>query len=187
MSTALASSQLLQTRRIPIKKIRVPTIRIRIRILPNRLKRPAPRNRTRGASVPCQHQGRERVERSRIPCTSRPPVIRAVDQRIPSSGTVIGIHEARDPRDHGRLAETIACGARRVVLDVEHAGERDAVAGPTAAVCEEEVSLRRAGAGVGVSKVVAAADEAGAGCAAVVRGEGRVLIGCSFRGLFAMV
>ena len=100
---------------------------------------------------------------------------------------MIGVNEARDPSDHGRLAEAIARGARGVVLDVEHAGERDAVTGPAAAVREEEVGLRRAGAEIGVGEVVAAADETGAGGAGVVGGEGGILVGCSFCSLFATV
>lgn len=79
-----------------------------------------------------------------------------------------------NPGDHGRLAEAVANRARRVVFDVEHAGEGDAVFGPATAVGEEVVGLGRAGAAIGVGEVVAAADEFGGGGAGVVAGEAGV-------------
>jgi len=97
---------------------------------------------------------------------------------------MIGIHEVLDPGDHGRLAEAVAGRAGRVILDVEHAREGAAVGGPAAAVREEEGGLAAAGAGVGVSEVVAAADEAGVGGAGVVGGEAGVDVGSAFRGLW---
>ena len=92
-------------------------------------------------------------------------------------------HETLDPGDHRGGAQPVAGRSRRVVFDVEHAREGDAVRGPAAAVGEEEVRLGRAGAGVRVCEVVAAADEAGGGGARVVRGEGGVDVGGSFGGL----
>ena len=50
-------------------------------------------------------------------------------------------HEIGDPRHHGGLAQAVAGGAGRVVFDVQHARERDAVAAPAAAVGEEEFGL----------------------------------------------
>ena len=98
------------------------------------------------------------MECRRIARAGRPPVVCAVNQRIASGAAVVGIHEALDPRHHGGLAEAVARGARRVVLDVEHARERDAVARPASAVGEEEIGLRRARAEIRMCKVVAASD-----------------------------
>ena len=81
---------------------------------------------------------------------------------------MVGGHEIRDPGHHGRGREAVAGRARGVVLDVEHARQGDAVAGPAAAVGEEEVGLRGAGARVRVGEVVPAADEAGGRGAVVV-------------------
>lgn len=81
---------------------------------------------------------------------------------------MIRADEILDPRHHGRSAEPVTGGAIGVVLDVEHAGEGDAVVAPTAAVLEEEVGLRAAGAVVWMREVVAASDEVGSGSAFIV-------------------
>ena len=184
LTVQLASSQLLQRRCIAIEKVRISTIRVRVRILPNGLIRPASRNGTWSASIPRKDQGRFRIERCTVTRASRPPVVRAVNQRIPPGAAVIGRHETLDPGDHGGLAEAVARGSRRVVLDVEHAGQRDAVVRPASAVSEEVASLRRTGAFVWVCKVIAAADQACTGRAAVVGREGGILVGCAFCRLF---
>ena len=106
--------------------------------------------------------------------TRIPPIIRTIDNRIPRRLRMIRVHEILDPGDHGGRAEAVARRAVRVVLDVEHAGQGDAVTGPAAAVGEEVVGLRGAAAGVRVGEVVAAADETGGGGAVVVGGEGGV-------------
>lgn len=96
---------------------------------------------------------------------------------------MIRVDEIRDPAHHRRGAEAVAGRARRVVLDVEHAGQGDAVGGPAAAVGEEEIRLGGAGGGGGACEVVAAPDERGGCGAGVVRGEGGVGVGCAFGGL----
>jgi hypothetical protein len=96
-------------------------------------------------------------------------------------------HEICDPGDHGGGAEAVAGCARRIVFDIEHAGEGPAVGGPAAAVGEEEGCLCGAGAGGGVGKVVAAAEEGGAGGAGVVRGERGVDVAGAFGGLWGGV
>lgn len=85
---------------------------------------------------------------------------------------MVGVDEVIDPGHHRRGRQAEAGRAGGVVLDVEHAGEGDAVPGPAAAVGEEVGCLRGAGGGAGVREVVAAADEAGIGGAGVLGGEG---------------
>lgn len=108
------------------------------------------------------------MKRCAIARALAPPIIRAIDDGVARRSAVIRAHETLDPSDHGGGGETVAGRARGVVFDVEHAGEGDAVVGPAAAVREEVGRLRRAGGFVGVREVVAAADEACGGGAAVV-------------------
>lgn len=100
------------------------------------------------------------MERFAVARALGPPVGGAVDHRIPLGLAVVGVDEVLDPRHHGGRAEVEARGAGGVVLDVEHAGEGDAVVGPAAAVRDEVGRLGAAGAGVRVREVVAAAEEA---------------------------
>lgn len=96
---------------------------------------------------------------------------------------MVRVDKVADPGDHGGGGEAVASGAVGVVLDVEHAREGLAVAGPAAAVLEEVVGLGGAGGGVGVGEVVAATDEAGGGGAVVVAGEAGVGVGGALGGL----
>lgn len=84
---------------------------------------------------------------------------------------MVGVDEVLDPGHHRRGGEAKAGRAGGVVLDVEHAGEGDAVLGPAAAVGDEVGCLGGAGGGVRVREVVATADEAGVGGAGVLGGE----------------
>ncbi len=123
------------------------------------------------------------MERRALARALTPPVIGAVDHGIAGSlGMILG-DEALDPRDHCRLAEAVTGGAVRIILDVEHARQRDAVAGPAAAVREEKGRLRAAGAFVRVGEMVSAADKARARSSAVMAGEVWVLIRRPFCGL----
>lgn len=72
--------------------------------------------------------------------------------------------------------------ALAVAFEVQHAGESAAVVGPAAAVGEEEVGFLGAVAGA-AGEVVAAADEACARGAVVVRAECWVFVGGAFGGL----
>ena len=90
--------------------------------------------------------------------------------------------EVLHPRHHGRLAQPVARRPAGVVLDVQHARQRDAVAAPAAPVLDEVRGLRGAGAGVRVREVVAAADEAGVGRARVVAAEAGVDVVGAFGG-----
>lgn len=84
---------------------------------------------------------------------------------------MVGVDEVLDPGDHCRGGEAVAGCAGGVVLDIEHAGEGDAILGPTAAVGEEVVGLRSTGRRVRVRKVVTTADETSLGGAGVLRRE----------------
>jgi hypothetical protein len=159
--------QPLQPRLIPIEHITITPIRIGIRILPDGLIRPAARNRARRTSPPRQHQRTRVLERRAIPCAGPPPAEIRVDDGIPPRQAVVLVREGLDPGDGLGGGETAA--ARD--FEVEHAGQRDAVGGPAAAVRDEERCLHGAGGGAGLCEVVAAADEAGGRGAAVVRGE----------------
>ena len=101
----------------------------------------------------------------------RPPIISAIDNRIPPRARLIRIHKIFDPAHHRRGAQSIASGARRIVFDIQHPWQGDAVIRPSAAMGEEVVRLRSTTAFVGMGKVIAAADETGGGCAAVVSRE----------------
>ena len=123
------------------------------------------------------------MERRALARALTPPVIRTINHRVAGRlGMILG-DEALDPSDHGRLAETVTGGAVGVVLDVEHARQRDAVAGPAAAVREEKCRLRASGAFVRVREMVSAADKAGARSSAIMAGEVGVLVRGPFCGL----
>lgn len=96
---------------------------------------------------------------------------------------MVRLDEVRDPADHAAGRETVAGGPAGVVLEINHAGERDAIFGPAAAVGEEVIRLRGAGAGSGVGEVVAAADEAGLGGACVMGAEAGIGVCGAFSGL----
>lgn len=96
---------------------------------------------------------------------------------------MVGVDEVLDPGHHRRSGEAEAGCAGGVVLDVEHAGEGDAVLGPAAAVGDEVGCLRGAGGGAGVGKVVATADEASLGGAGVLGGESGGDVASAFGGL----
>lgn len=180
-SSISTSRQLLQIRQRPVKDIAIPPISIRILILPNRLKRPTPRDSPRSSgAIPRQHQRARRMERRAVPRARGPPIVGAVDHGIPRRLAVIGVDEILDPGDHGGFGETVAGRARGVVFDVEHTGEGDAVARPAAAVREEEVCLRRAGAGVRVGEVVAPADQSRRCGSVIVGGEAGVDVAGAF-------
>ena len=145
-------------RKIAIELVRIAAVSVRVRILPNRLVGPAARNRPGGAPVPRQHERTGGVEGGALARALTPPIVGGVDQGVARCLGMVLRHEALDPGNHGRLAQTIAGGAAGVVLYVEHAGQCDAVARPAAAMGEEECRLCTPGAGVRVSEVVTASD-----------------------------
>ena len=166
--TLLPCRQPLQTRQISVEEIRVTSIRVCIRVLPDGLVRPPTRDRAWRRGVAREHERAGGVKDGGVARARGPPVVGAIDHRVAGRFTVVGVDEVLDPGHHGGGAQTVARRARRVVLDVEHAGQGAAVARPAAAVREEEVRLSGAGARVGMRKVVAAADQTSGGGARVV-------------------
>ena len=122
------SGQLLQLGQIPIELIRVSTIRISIRVLPDSLIGPSARNRARRASVPSQHKRRGSTERLTVSGAGSPPIIGRIDQWIPPCFAVVGVDEVLDPGYHCGSAKPVAGRARGVVFDVEHSWESLAIA-----------------------------------------------------------
>lgn len=59
---------------------------------------------------------------------------------------MVRLDKVRDPADHAAGRETVACSTAGVVLEINHARERDAILGPAAAVGEEVIRLGGAGA-----------------------------------------
>jgi hypothetical protein len=179
----LTSGNLLQLGQVPIEDIGISAIGIAIGVLPDGLERPATGDGPGSAAVAGQDQRALGGERGGVPRALGPPVGGAVDQWVAGGLGVVGVHEVADPGDHGGLAQAVAGGPRRVVLDVQHAREGDAVAGPASTMGEEVVGLGCAAAGVRVGKVVTATDEAGVRRPGVVGREGRVNVGGAFGGL----
>lgn len=176
-------SKSLQPIQASVEHIRVATIRIRIRILPNSLIRPATRDRSDGAGPPGQHERVGRREALGVARALVPPRVVGVDHGVAARLGVVAVREGLDPGHHGRGGEAEAGGLAGNGLEVDHARQGDAVVGPAAAVGEEVIGLGGAGGGVRVGKVVAAADEAGVGGAGVVGGKLGVGVGGSFGGL----
>lgn len=180
---SLPRGQLLQTVLIPVEDIRVPAKRILVRVLPDGVVRPAARRTSGGARIPRQDQRTGTREGTAVAGARLPPVGGGVEHGVPARLAAVGVDEVLDPRDHLRVGQAVAGVARRVVLEVEHAGQGDAVVGPAAAVGEEVLGLVGARGAVRVGEVVAAADEAGRGGAGVVLREGGVDVGGALGGL----
>src|SRR5215467_14040387 len=87
-----------------------------------------------------------------------PPVGVRVDHRVGMFLVGVLVGEVLDPRHHLRWSEPVALGAVRVELNVEGAGQGQAVAGPAAAVLDEVVSLGFAARVVRDGKVVSPPD-----------------------------
>ena len=101
MSLVSARCKFLQPGQIPVELIRIATVSVTIRILPDGLVRPAAGDGAGRAPIPGQHQRARSAELARIPGANRPPVIGAVNQWItPCLGVICG-NEVRDPGDHG--------------------------------------------------------------------------------------
>lgn len=178
-----ALSQSLETIKRAVEDIRITTIGIRVRILPNSLITPPSRNRTDRARPPRQHQRVGRGKALGVASALAPPRVVGVNHGVATRLAVVAVGKGLDPRHHGRGRQAVAGRLAGDGLEVDHAGQGDAVLGPAAAVREEVVRLSSAGGGVRVRKVVAAADQAGRGGAGVVRGELGVNVIGSFGGL----
>src|SRR5699024_9496141 len=100
------------------------------------------------------------VECGAVSRAPRPPVVVTVDDGVTAGQLLIGGDEVVDPihQTTRGLAVAVVVGAVRVVLDVQHAGQRFAVGGPATTVLDEEAGLFGATGGVGVAEVVGPAD-----------------------------
>ena len=139
-------------RSLPLRILRV--------VLPDGVELPASRNRAHGAGISRNPQRAPVGEGAAVASALRPPVQGRVDQGPAARQALVRRHEVLDPRHHGALRQAVARVAAGVVLDVQRAGERDAVLGPAAAVVGEVVGLRRARRGRRLGEVVGASDEA---------------------------
>src|SRR5699024_642067 len=95
----------------------------------------------------------------------------------------VAVREAHDPLAHLLRGEPVVAGQAGVALEVDHAGQGDAVVGPAAAVVEEEVGLFLGTAGIGAGEVIAAAGEAGIAGAEELVVESGAAVGAALRGL----
>ena len=166
-----------------IEVVRIPTISISIRILPNCLIRPTSRDSSRRTTISRQHKRTGSVERSTIASTGRPPIVGRINHGIPTRLAVVCVHEVADPGDHGGVAEPVAGRPGRVVLNVEHARKCSAVGTPSASMFKKEFGLDRARAGAWVSEVVSTTDQLGVGCADVMAREAWIDKARAFRRL----
>ena len=143
-----------------------------------------PTNRRTRAIRPPRHDKRARLrKRTAVPRARLPPAGRGVNHRVPARLAVVRVDKLLHPRNHVRGALAIAVVAVRVVLDVQHARKRDAVAAPAAAVGYEVLDLRGRAAAVGSREVVGPADEARVGRAGVVAVKLVVDVTSALRGL----
>ena len=109
---SLTRRQLLQSHLIPIKRIRVAAVPIRIIELPNSIIRPtAGRGTSRGA-IPSQDEGVRINEGARVARAALPPGRVGVEERVPPRAGMVRVAEVLDPR-HRR-----AGGQRAVALEV---------------------------------------------------------------------
>lgn len=167
-----SARQCLQVGQRTIEDVAVAAIRIASSILPDGLIWPATRDGPgTAAAISRQHQRTGCVEGRAVSRASGPPIIGAVYHRIPRRLAVVSVDETLNPADHCGRRQTIACGARGVVFNVQHPREGDAVPGPTAAMSKEVVGLCGARAAIRMGEMVPATDQARGGCAAVMRAE----------------
>ena len=114
-------------------------------VLPNRLKRPAAGDTTRGSTITRQHEwglsieclyishisagpllfrpekkgnGEREATYRRIRSTSPPPISSGVYQRPPARLRMVRVDETPDPAHHAGVREPVACVARGAVFHV---------------------------------------------------------------------
>lgn len=111
-----------------------------------------------------------------------PPVGRGVDHGITASFGVVAVGEGLDPGNHGAGAEAIALGLAGGSLEINHAGEGDAIVGPATTVGEEVIALSGS-RGVRVGEVITTTNELVVSSTGVLAVEGGGLEGGSLSGL----
>lgn len=177
--TTTSNSQ--QASHISIPDLRVATIGVRVIVLPEAVEWPAAGDGAGDAGVAGEDE-RVGVDKGvGVARAGLPPGAVGVEERVDARARAVRVAEVPDPVDgRGRREHAAA-------LEVQHARQCDAVAGPPATVGDEVVGLRRARADVKVRVVVTAADETRVGGADVVLAEAGVLVACSFGGLGKVV
>lgn len=102
------SGKLLQVVQTAVEDVRVTTVGIRIRILPDGLVRPSAGDGARRASIARQHQRVGVDEGVGVARAGRPPRGVGVQHRVPARDGVVPVAKGLDPRDHAGRAQAPA-------------------------------------------------------------------------------
>lgn len=175
--------EFLQRGLAAIPKIRVTSIGVLVRVLPEALSGPAAGDGTDRSAVASQNQGVVLAERCAVTGASLPPVRGGVDHGVPASLGLVGLTEVLDPGDHVGLTDPVAFVARWIVFNVQHTGQGLAVVRPTSTMSEEVRGLGGTRATVRVGKVVTTSNQIGLARTFVVTRESLVGVGGAFRRL----
>jgi hypothetical protein len=129
-----------------------------------------------------EHEGVGGGEGIGVASAGLPPRRVEVQHGVASGLGVVGIAEVLDPSHHGARRQAPAL-AVALGLEIQHTGQGDSIARPTASMGEEVGGLGSTGALTGVGEVVTATDQASRGGTFILRGEGRRDVVCSLSGL----
>lgn len=143
---------------------------IAVRILPDGVGCPIPRDcRRRRVAISGEYERAGVAKAFGISGAGIPPVGRGVDHGVDTSGLLIRIDKVLDPGNHLCGVHTVAfVVVVRVVFDIEHPGQCNAVLRPTATVLEEPLCLRCTRGGVGKREMVASANHTGVSSALIM-------------------
>ena len=153
-----------------------------IGVLPDLVGPPATRQR-RGGRAAVRGEEQRGVHRGPVPHHVIPPVQAGVEHGPAAGGVVVRVREAHDPVAHLLRAEAVVPRKTGVRLEVEHAGQGDAIAGPASTIVEEELGLLLGSAGIGPREVVAASRQTRVAGAEVLVVEVRAAEGAALGGL----
>jgi len=103
---------------VAIPDIRITTVTVGIRVLPEALVWPATRHGADGASILSQHQGVVGTEGSAAAGAGVPPVSGGVDHGVATSLAVVGLAEVLDPGNHVGWAQSVAGRTGWVILNI---------------------------------------------------------------------
>jgi len=160
--------QSLQSSQVAVEDVRVATVSIRVRVLPDGLIWPATGDGARSASIASQDKW-VRVDKGvRVARASCPPRGVGVQQGVSARLGSVPVAKGLDPGDHSALREAPATGISACILKVKHARQCDAIAGPPTAMGNEIIGLDCTRSLPGVCKVVATADQTSIGGVGVI-------------------
>lgn len=98
---ALTQGNRLELRHITIEDVRITSVRVTIRILPDSLIAPVSGDGTWPNVIVCsQDQGTSGTERGGIARAGAPPVICGVNEWVNAFGIIVGVDEVADPAHH---------------------------------------------------------------------------------------